>query len=246
MIRHIYYIRRDDKPLLFVNLDNLKKGEGSVDKFVYKLSSSISREEERIARDAVLSSIERDLSLYIQDKSYIKRLLLTALLFIISYFFLSFVVRDPIPMIDELIISSVVALFVWMMAKKHDYESVLVGSDRENYRRALEEAEFEYTSEVQNVEEYIAMLKGLDLKALSVLIASNDLPALDELSDELVSAIEYSVLHSNKLIARYSREILTSAKNPLSISKSIIKDSATGNLDPILLALYIKISQNAK
>lgn len=245
MIKKVFYIRRKENGIVAVSLDGLKRGEGNIDGFVYSLSSSVSREEEASLRNSVLSDIDRELSLYIQERSYIKRLLVSALVFLSVYFFCSFVIRDPIPMADELIAASISAVFAWLLLRRKDYRRALVSEDRKRYEKALFDADFSYESEIRYAEEYMDGLSTYDLKTLSLLIADDEVPELDfELSEELEDAIIWHVKNDDKLIYRYAREIKEHAKNPASIQKSIIKDTSTGLLDPIFLAFYLRIGRN--
>ena len=158
MIKKIFYIRRKVNGIVAVSLDGLRRGEGEISSFVYSLSSSVSREEESTLRNAVLSDIDRELSLYIQDRSYVKRLLISAVVFLSVYFFCSFVIRDPIPMADELVAASLAAVFTWIMIRRKDYRRTLISEERKRYEKALSDADFLYESEVRYVEDMWAFI----------------------------------------------------------------------------------------
>ncbi len=247
MIRKIFYIRRKGNGIVAVSLDGLRRGEWEISSFVYSLSSSVSKEEESTLRNAVLSDIDRELSLYIQDRSYVKRLLISAVVFLSVYFFCSFVIRDPIPMADELAAASIAAIFAWLLLRRKDYRRALISEERKRYEKALFDADFSYESEVRYIEEYMDGLSSYDLKTLSLLIADNEIPEIDfDISDELAEALIWHVKNDEKLIYRYSKEIEGHAKNPAAIQKSIIKDTSTGLLDPVFLAFYLRIGRNKK
>lgn len=244
MIRTVFIIRRKiaNTSLVFASLEGLRSGDGKIDGFVYSLSSSISREEEISARDAILADIDKELSLYMQDKSYIKRLLISAAVFLAVYFLCAFVIRDPIPMIDEIIAGLAAAICSWFMMKRNDSNRVIVGSDRAFYKKALDEAEFTYTSDTRDIEEYLDSLLAFDLKTLTALISNNEAPSFDfAASEELKTAFDWYIRNYNKLIIRYAREITSRSRSPIAIQKSMLKDAGIGLLDTGVLSLYLNL-----
>ncbi len=243
MIRKVFYIRRKARPepLIIASLDGMRNGEGSADGFIYSLSSSVSAVEEANARRILLERIDRELSIYMQNRSYVRRFLISSLVFLAVYFFCSFVIRDPLPIADELIAGLAAAVFSWMIMKKRDYRSIIVSNERGQYCKALEEAEFSYESGVRDIEEYLDSLLSFGLGPLAALAANDEVPEfMYDLPDGFAEALEWHVRHDDKLVLRYADEISGHSKKPSSIQKSIIRDASTGLLDVPLLALYLK------
>ena len=57
---------------------------------------------------------------WLQEKRYIPRLLCSAVVFIVLYLFLSIAIPDPVPIIDEILLSFLGAVFVWIMLCRHN------------------------------------------------------------------------------------------------------------------------------
>ncbi len=69
-------------------------------------------------------AIDLAVDAWIQELKYIPRLVNSALAFLAAYFFFSFVVRDPIPILDEMLLASgaAVAVYLWTAARNRKSE----------------------------------------------------------------------------------------------------------------------------
>ncbi|GAB1432536.1 hypothetical protein MASR2M29_11610 [Spirochaetota bacterium] len=115
MIQNEYvFILYTEKPLVLhpFLLDRYKTASGQV--FLGRCVSGFNPVlAETIRKDLYLAA-EYRLQKSIVDKAYALRLAATALVFLVVYLFFSIVVRDPIPFIDEFLLGSIAAAFVYI------------------------------------------------------------------------------------------------------------------------------------
>src|SRR5690554_7341348 len=97
-------------------------------------SGMLNSQQKDQATYSLFSQIDFAVDRWIQDKRYVPRLLISALVFMLSYLFFSLVVRDPIPMIDELLISSALTIFLWVTLSRRDTRSVLAQQNRQRLK----------------------------------------------------------------------------------------------------------------
>lgn len=115
----VYFIRTGEEKLTVSSLATSSRPDG-ISSLEIHSSGLLTVAERREAERVLVSDLRRSVSRYIQERHYIPRLLVSALIFLLVYFFLSLVVRDPIPMVDELIAAAVGAAAFWLWAMKHD------------------------------------------------------------------------------------------------------------------------------
>jgi hypothetical protein len=93
-------------------------------------------------RAELYAAMEKGARKYFLDKGYYLRLALSSTVFVVVYLFLSIVVRDPVPLIDELLLGSLAAAAVFFaserkaLSSRGHLETVLL------LRRALDVAYF--------------------------------------------------------------------------------------------------------
>lgn len=105
-------------------------------------------------RKELYAAMERGARRHFLDKGYYARLAITAAIFIVAYLFLSIVVRDPVPLIDELAVSSFSAAAFYFgserkaLSSRGHIEAVLA------LRRAIDGAYFSESRVVDLVESW--------------------------------------------------------------------------------------------
>jgi hypothetical protein len=95
-----------------------------------KSSGTLTKQQKDEATYALYASVDFAVDRWIQDKQYVPRLLVSALVFLAIYFFLSLVIRDPIPMVDELVASSLATVATWIYLSRRDTRSSLAAKRR--------------------------------------------------------------------------------------------------------------------
>lgn len=137
-----YYVRRTDSRDLFLSP-------------FFEKSRVISWEEEPIVVETaaqpqalpeehilyfLYSFIDRAVDAWIQELKYIPRLLNAAAAFLVLYFFFSFAVRDPIPMVDELLFSGAGAAGVYIWTARRNRKSDIAQKRRTELKRLADTA----------------------------------------------------------------------------------------------------------
>lgn len=83
--------------------------------------------------------IDSAVDLWIQELKYIPRLINSALAFLVIYFFLSFVIRDPLPLVDELIGASIAAVAVYLITASKSKRSTLAMKRRSELKGLVDQ-----------------------------------------------------------------------------------------------------------
>jgi len=74
-------------------------------------------------RNELYRLVETEVKRWVSDARFIPRFLLSAGAFLISYLFLAFVVRDPVPILDEVAVGMGVAVVVYILLGRRDLKS---------------------------------------------------------------------------------------------------------------------------
>jgi hypothetical protein len=127
------------------------------------------------------SYIDRAVDAWVQELKYIPRLINSAVAFLLLYFFFSFVIRDPLPMVDEILLASggAVAVYLWTAAKNR--KSEIANKRRIELKMNADRAELVTDSTAQDMEKRLQELEQTDLLSLCETAAGigETLPSLD-------------------------------------------------------------------
>ena len=107
----------------------------------------------------VYKAIDADVDRWILELKYIPRLLISAIAFLVVYFFLSYVVRDPIPLIDELLFASGSAVAAFILTANRTRRSEVAMKKRLVLKQEMEQIGWEINPQVEVVEQ---LLKRFD------------------------------------------------------------------------------------
>ena len=215
-----YYIRRRGEPLilsslLYAEADGLCDDES----MIWISSGLIRREEEEEASKVIYREADDVVSLWIQNRRYIPRLVISAVVFLFSYFFFTLVIRDPIPMIDEILIGLLLATLAWICYS------------------AIENASFEYSDNIKVCEEYYESLYGYKALELSRMIASSTLPELAVKDEpELERAMKAYMQKENKAMDRILKRLEDDEEEKT--ARFLLHQAAVSGLDLQNLAFY--------
>lgn len=127
------------------------------------------------------SYIDRAVDAWVQELKYIPRLINSAVAFLLLYFFFSFVIRDPLPMLDEILLASggAVAVYLWTAAKNR--KSEIAHKRRIELKMNADRAELVTDGTAQDMEKRLQELEQTDLLSLCETAAGigTTLPSLD-------------------------------------------------------------------
>jgi len=94
------------------------------------------------------------------DRWFPERFILAALSFLLAYFFFSYVIRDPIPVIDELVLAFLAGILTFRgLARRYDAREEVVSLTKELQER-IDHIRFEESVLIRNVEALLEEWEG--------------------------------------------------------------------------------------
>lgn len=244
----IFCIRRNEGILPLVDFKSIfEGGDLAVPSSRYVLSSSISRDEEKAVSEEVISGLVKRVDYYIQDKHYLWRLFASAGVFLLLYLFMSLAIRDPLPMLDELLIATVGAIICWILIAKHDVNARFAVATKREWQESVLNADFEYSSEMGFVDEYMQKLEGYSYKEIVKMIASSSIPSYsDEKPSGLMEDLDSYLFYTKKLESKYIKQLSKGGYDERKMEKHLLQDYTLGNLDVYLLAFIIGFGRKSE
>ena len=245
---YIFHIFRSDGQSLFLHPLN------NPDKLIAQLENAevIGRygREPRVEaltlfRNELYREIETGVKRWLADIRFIPKFLISAVVFIIAYFFLSFVIRDPIPLIDEIAISLGVSVVLYYLLGRKDISSEKATKKRLVLRSAVDKITFCQSPFVKQVEE---ILHQNESSSISEVIRQILEPIEQELSesqkeeaDHIIQLLEGKF--NFKRIKRKERQFQRYLKGSGDKSQHIHKLGKAIKLDFPLYAVYKRLKK---
>lgn len=127
-----------------------------------------------IIRKTLHSELEKGLRRDALDRGFYPRLLVSAAVFLLLYLFLSIVVRDPVPLVDELLAGGLGAVAAWFALERRSLSSETFARRSAALRRALDSAIFRPSRAARYLEEVLQDAETLDPDRLADYPASMD------------------------------------------------------------------------
>ena len=238
-----YYLRFRHYSLL---LTYRERKEGC-DKPVFSLFSSgmISDEERDEVRGSLYAEQIKSIRAFVQDRYYIPRLIICAVIFLVFYLFFSLVIRDPLPLIDEIILSAAAAFICYVLLSRTDEKLAIYRNLASASHDSLSLMKEEYSGECASLEAYYDSLSSsCDIPSMidSLVSRSEDYPHLQlSLSDELRNAF-ISYADENRIYRSYMKHLRNVRTNgDLRLSSLMRQAAANDNLDVYLLCILMQI-----
>lgn len=227
---------------------------GDDDEVVLKSSALLTRRQNDEVTFALYNTVDYSVDRWIQDKQYVPRLLISTVVFTISYFIFSLAVRDPIPMIDELIISSALAIVTWRAVARRDSRSTLAQHRRHRLKALASDRRPKIVEGLFAIEEYIDEMANQDAYALSRQLChvGNAKPmalkhSLDEATiREFTSLLNLYLGRNNKALLQLSERVLQARKQQskaVKLADTIYHQTMHKGLDIGLLSLVLALKE---
>lgn len=131
---------------------------------VLKSSGMLTKGQKDEASYALYSAIDFSVDRWIQDKQYIPRLLICAAVFMVTYFFMSLAIRDPIPMLDEMVVSTALTIFCWVTLAKRDTRSSLALQRRYELKGKAGSPDYQEQEGLFALEAFLQDISSLDMR----------------------------------------------------------------------------------
>ncbi|MDN5333929.1 MAG: hypothetical protein PWP59_1191 [Sphaerochaeta sp.] len=252
-----YLIQRQNKENLTLSpyLDINRVGHWSEDEqVVLKSSGMLTKNQRDEASYALYAAIDFSVDRWIQNKQYIPRLLISAAVFTASYFFFSLVIRDPVPMVDELLISGGLVLLAWNYLAKRDTRSSIAQRRRYELKLRCGEREQEIDEQLFAVEAFLdeassedslelcnslALVSSEPLKPISYEGSNETLKELGELLTHYLRIYNKSLY---KTAVKVHNQRMQRRKNER-LAARLFHQSMQKRLDIGLLALLVSLME---
>ncbi len=195
-------------------------------------------------RNMLYRLIETAVKDWILDVKFIPRFLVSAGVFLFVYLFASFVIRDPLPMIDETIASFIGAGIVYYALARRNQSSQKAASKRLKLRICVDRIVFNESSFVKRFEDILHENETSDIEEqIKAAFSSEDNSLSESEKEEAAALLRYlDRIFSGKVYKKHENRIARFVKGGLKDdSKQLEKWIRTNGIDMPLYAAYRKI-----
>jgi len=221
---------------------------------VLKSSGMLTKGQKDEASFALYSAIDFSVDRWIQDKQYIPRLLICAVVFLVTYFFMSLAIRDPIPMVDEMLVSSALTIFCWVVLAKRDTRSSVALQRRFELKAEAGSPDYQEQEGLFALEVFLQDIAALDMRDVSDNLCLVETKGFELLTEEQKGPwakefLDLLLLHlkvrQKSLYRMYRRvhSVREGQKPNLRLAQRLFHLSMQQKLDLSLLALTVVLSE---
>lgn len=203
-----------------------------------------------LLRNDLYRLIEQAVKDWRAEKKFLPRFLISILVFLLVYFILSVVIKDPIPMIDEIIGGSVGAILTYLFLVKRDSDSRISTEMKVRLRTRVDEIVFNEDDFTRDVEQYLQHCEtSADMKQLLMNMMEDESGLMFDYSDrEKVREMQNSIklLFDESDIKKHEKLLkkLTDSEDNTVGNSRMIKWMSSRKVDPFLFAVYARITKN--
>lgn len=242
-----FFLRLKKQPLILSELSFLK-GENVDDISSFRQFSSgmLSIEEEDKLESFMVHEIDREVKYFVQNKYYTIRLLSSAFAFLLLYLFFSLVVRDPIPLVDEIALGLLGAIGVWIFLNKKEGHGAYANKAKLDLKELYQERKVSSSSFLEEVEAYVYDLDSrYDNLTLCDILALNQkgeaLPKLEYTKgeeSEIFIALFEKYLKKDRMLYSFFKRIKANRSANRQLAAQLVNANMAG-LDLLLLSLSV-------
>jgi hypothetical protein len=200
-------------------------------------------------RNELYRLVEQEVRTWVADARFIPRFLLSSGAFLLSYLFLSFVVRDPLPVLDEIAISLGLSILVYILLGRKDMQSEAALKRRIALRTSVDAIVFTESEFVKRIEDDLSAREEQKSERLidelvrgdgETLVEGHDQEAGQMVAylDEMFRAGEFK--QTEKRLRRLQRE--GGSHGHATLKKWL----ESRKVDVPLLSLYIELKRKTK
>jgi hypothetical protein len=190
-------------------------------------------------RNQLYRLVEASVKSWLSEARFIPKFLLSALVFLVAYFFLSFVVRDPVPVIDELAISLAGAIVVFFLLGRRYLASDEASKKRMALRVAVDRIVFQESPFVKQVERALHRQESGGIDSMIAQIIDPGKEELEELyREEALQFIRLLESHFNLKKLKKEERALKRYVRRESGGGSVPQQFDAGRYDFPLYAVY--------
>lgn len=249
---YIYYIK--SLKTILLNPFDKNKDIGNLDseeEITVLSANTLTKEDTEYIEKESFSQIDNSVNLWIQEKRYYLRLFAATFAFFIMYFFLSLVIRDPIPLLDEMLGSAIFAILAWNFFAKRDKKSAIANKNKLEIKRHVSTSnniEIDLIKKLENYLYEINSLDNLDIADALTLVEGSlediDLTENDKIYfDELLKLLKIELFKKTTFKSLYSKviKVRENGEKDEALSSRLIEFGKSNKFDLLLLALLVKL-----
>jgi hypothetical protein len=215
---HIFHVYRQDGTAVFLHpFRNTEKLHAVLTKsdIVGHYGQEPRIESLTLFRNELYRQIDQEVKVWMADSRFIPRFLLSALAFMVVYFLMSFIIRDPLPIFDELIVSFGVSILTYILLGRRDLQSEGALKRKIEMKNKVDGIVFTESDFTRSVERFLNEREEQSQEEVIDAIAGGEPPALTdgheheseqmlEYLEQLFSTSEYK--QTQKRIKRLRRD----------------------------------------
>ena len=247
LIFHIY--RKDGSALFLHPFDNLNKFLEITknSEIVGKYGTEPRVESLTLFRNDLYRLIEDAVKSWISEVKFIPRFIISTVVFLLAYFVSSFLIRDPLPILDEVLIALAAGIISYFLLNKKDQSSAQALKKRVELRTTVDRIVFNDDSFVKEVEEYLQRNESESKeKVLESMLLTSEKSFTIEDKNDAKQLLKYIGKKFNKKDIRKQEKLVLKLKNGIKSEKEVEKLSKwveAQKVDISLFATYTRIKK---
>ncbi len=242
----VFHMVLDGEAIDLSDIDIKDCGASEVPSFHIFSSSLLTGKEEEEFIAELKQKISKMVDHYVQEKRYTVRLLLSSLVFLIVYFIGTLAVRDPFPILDEIIIALAASVIFWRYMKNRDTRQIMALDYKKRLLKAVDNALEEESPLLGHLESLYADLKKFSPVELTDKIVSGLdsflIPSGEEDMYPLFTRLFSSyIAKEEKALFSDMQDLKKGGYDSRSMKNRLLKAYGTGRYDIYLLAFYLSL-----
>jgi hypothetical protein len=247
---NIFHIYRKDGTSLFLHpmgkarffLELLESADGGRPMEIKGLYGKEPRVESlTLFRNELYRLIELNVKMWAGEQRFLFRFLISTGFFLVVYFLLSMLIRDPIPMVDEVLLASGAAVALFFILGRKARGSDVATTKRIQLREIVDQIRFVEDPFLKKVETYLQQKEGQNEQTLVETFWTGDNPFNTEPMDgevkELLGYLEGRF--DKKLVNKFDKSLNRGIKE-----KPSVRSSSGKKLDLPLLSTYVRLKEH--
>ena len=241
---HIFHLVRHDGSAIF--LHPFRGDQNTLDLLENCRIEGLYGAEPEIAsltsfRNELYSLAESALRAWDSQVRFLPRFVLSAALFVVSFLFLSVVVRDPVPVLDELLISLALSIAAYIALRARGRGSERVERKRITLRSRIDTIVFSESSVIQLLEEVLHIHEA-EQDAIDALLAERGSPFAEAEGPIVNEALEYlSLRFPDRGFRRQERRLLRGERGA---GEQVRHWAAQKSIDLPLFCFYLRLKRS--
>ncbi|OQY33871.1 MAG: hypothetical protein B6241_06565 [Spirochaetaceae bacterium 4572_59] len=99
---------------------------------------------------------------WFNDSKFLLHFILATAIFLLSFYFLSYVIRDPLPLVDEIVLSLVLSILAWFRLSNQEVHSEKALVKKQELTQSLNSISFENGAFLKQVELYLEKVSSME------------------------------------------------------------------------------------